>query len=1062
MNKLFQLFRRAAISFVLALGTVAAFAQNVTVNGMITDAATGEALSGAIVQLRGSNTVYASSDGAGVYSISVPANGTLVFTLLGYTSQEIAVAGRQTIDVALAPDVNSLDELVVIGYGMVKKRDLTGAISQVGSDKLEDRPYGNALQSIAGQLAGVNITTTQGAPGMAPTIRVRGMSSINSGTAPLYVIDGIPLEDNTTSTGTNGGDVLAANRNPMNNINPGDIESIEILKDASSAAIYGSRGANGVVIITTKNGRAGRTKVDLNYEYGISKVLRTIDMMNAPQWMEFETAARNNSYATALLSNPSLTRESNTSKYVVPSEFSDPAWVARIGNGTDWQDVLLQTAQSHNIQATVSGGNDRTQFLVSGNYLTQDGVVDRTYYNRYSFRSNINHKINDRATVSMKVALTHSQDYPNGLSGKSDAVSLAVQSDPIFPLYVETGSLGFKDPESIWNTFVKYGFQLWHPYSLTREMTKKRTTNTVLFNTYLDYKIIDGLTFRTALNARNEDMNFNSYWNEGQNWGYSGWVNAQGSYSTLHQFNWAWENTLNYAKTFGDHSVTGLLGYTMQDQHTTTGSFTGKGYANDMVHTLNAATSVSGKTQETEWSLISYLARATYSYQGKYLASAAIRADGCSRFGANNKWGYFPSASLAWRVSEEDFMADTRSWLDELKFRVSYGMTGNNQIDDYGAIGLLGYSAYVVNGANTQGMYTNTMPDPDVRWEKTWQVNLGADATMFNDRLTATLDFYYSRTNDLLLEVPVPVLTGFQTSLSNVGSLQNKGVELNIVSHNIETSDFSWTTDFNIYANRNKVLSLGTEDSPILVNTNSSLSLTEVNEPMGNYYGYKILGVLSTAEAAAGKGETNGVKWAAPAGSEGGDPKVFDFDGNGKIDATDRVILGNYQADFSWGMTNSFKFRNVDFSFMLNGVHGNEIMNQNARFLGEFNGDRGVYASSYNFWRSDSNPGDGWIPKPRTVNTGVRGQCTSYWIDDGSFVRIKNVRLGYTFPARLVERAHIASARIYVNLENVYVFSDYRNYDPENSTFQTGYRLGYDYGAYPTPFSCSFGVNLTF
>lgn len=1028
--------------------------------GIVTDQA-GEPLIGVSISVKGTSSGTV-TDINGKYSLHVSPGSTLVFTYIGYTPREVRVTGGKDINVTLSQSASNLDEVVVIGYGVMKKRDLTGAISQIGAEKLKDRPYGNALQSMAGQVSGVNITQSQGAPGMAPTIKVRGMSSINSGTAPLYVIDGIPLEDNTSSTGTNGGDVQVSNRNPMNNINPNDIESIEVLKDASSAAIYGSRGANGVVLITTKTGKAGRTKIDVNYEIGMSKVLRTIDMMDATQWIDYEIAARTNSFNTAAMKDPSLKPSSSMANYYIPDEFSDPEWLARIGNGTDWQDVLLHTAMTHNVQVSASGGNEKTQFMVSGNFLDQDGVVDRTYYTRYSVRGNINHKFNDRFSLSVKLNMTRSEDYPNGLSGKSDVVSLACQSDPIFPVRVETGSLGFKDPESIWNTFVKYSFQLWHPWSLTREMEKKRITNTQMLNTYLDWKIIDGLTFRTAFNADNEDMHFRSYWNEGQDWGYSGWINATGEYSTLHQFNWVWENTLNYIKSFGDHSVTGLLGYTMQKQTLELGKMSANGFPNDLVHTLNAGKVNSGSTTATEWSLLSYLARATYSYKGKYLASAALRADGCSRFGANSRWGYFPSASLAWRISEEPWMQSQSSWIDNLKVRMSYGETGNNQIDNYGAIGLLGYSSYVKNGSLSQGMFTSTSPDPNLKWEKTWQVNLGIDAALFNSRIITALDLYYSRTNDLLLNVPVPVLTGFTSSLTNIGSLRNQGVEFSLTTHNI-VGEFNWTTDFNISANRNKVLKLGANDDPILINTNSALSITQVGNAIGSYYGYKILGVLSTDEAnKAASGSTAGLGWAAPSGSEGGDPKVYDADGDGKITADDRVILGNYQPNFTWGLTNTFTYKGIDLSFMLTGSHGGEIMNQNARFLGEFNGNRNLYASAANYWRSDADPGDGMTPKPRTVYTGIRGQSTSYWVEDGSFVRIKNIRLGYTFPSTLVRSIGLSNVRVYVNLENVYVFSDYRNYDPEGSTFQTGYRVGYDYGAYPTPFSATFGLNVTF
>ena len=640
------------------------------ITGNVSDA-TGEPIIGASVVVKGT-TNGTITDFNGNFTLDAPAKSVLVVSYVGYKPHTVT-AGNTPLIIVLKEDTELLDEVVVVGYGSVRKRDLTGSVSTVGADKLKGRSFGNALQSMAGQVSGVQITQTQGAPGMAPTIKVRGATSINAGTTPLYVIDGVPLEDDTNSgNGTNGGNLQYSNHNPMNNINPNDIESIEVLKDAASAAIYGSRGANGVVLITTKQGKAGKTKVDITYELGVSRVNRRLEMMDATQWIEYESAARENQWATDLAKNPN-TKKSYTT-HVVPSEFSDQKWLERIGNGTDWQDVLYRTGISHNVQGSVSGGSEKTQFMVSLGYLNQEGVVITNDYNRISLRSNINHKINDRLNVGVKVNLTRSNDSPQGLSGKSDVVSLACQSDPIFPLYVETGSLGFKDPDSMWNTFVKYGFQLWHPYSLTYECSKKLKTDNILGSVSADYKIIDGLTFKTTAGINTSDSHYEYYWNEGQNWGYSGWVAATGTYATRRVDNWVWENTLNYNKTFNeDHNVTALVGYTMQNQKTTYATMTGNGYPNDMVHTINASTSQTASSTQSEWALISYLARATYSYQGKYLASASVRADGCSRFGADNRWGYFPSISAAWRMSEEKFLKDI-NWLDNLKLRLSYGV----------------------------------------------------------------------------------------------------------------------------------------------------------------------------------------------------------------------------------------------------------------------------------------------------------------------------------------------------------------------------------------------------
>lgn len=1023
--------------------------QQITVSGKILDEA-GESVIGASVAVEKTN-VGTITDMDGNFSLNVSSDATLTISYLGYQSQKIAVKNQTILNITLKEEISDLDEVVVVGYGTVKKRDLTGSVTSVGADKLKERSFGNALQSMAGQVSGVQITQTQGAPGMAPTIKVRGATSINAGTSPLYVIDGIPLEDNTVSTGDNGSSSnLSFNRNPLNNINPNDIESIEILKDASSAAIYGSRGANGVVIITTKQGKAGKTKVDASYEFGISRVNRRIDVMDAKQWMDFEIAARNNTWATTLKNNPNAVRDYKT---IIPEEFSDPEWLKRIGNGTDWQDVLFRTAFTHNAQVSASGGSEKTQFMLSAGYLNQQGVVDNNEYNRLSLRSNIDHKFNDRVSVGMRIALTRSNDSSYGTAGKSDAVSLAVQSAPIFPVRVETGSLGFKDPESIWNTFVKYGFQQWHPYALTREMSKKKTTDIVLINSFLDFKILDELTFKTAFSANVEDAHYKSYWNAGQDWGYSAWVDAQADFRTMRSTNWVWENTLNYNKTFNtDHVVTGLAGYTMQEQLLEDSNMTGGSFPNDLVHTINAGKVSKGETFETDWALLSVLARATYSYKGKYLTSAAIRADGCSRFGKNNRWGYFPSASAAWRISEEDFMQDI-SYLNNLKLRLSYGVTGNNQIPNYGASGLLGYSPYVVNGKVTNGLYTKNLPDPNLKWEKTGQTNLGLDASLFNSRVNLTFDVYYSKTSDMLLDVPISILTGFPSTLTNIGEVENKGVEFFVSTRNL-TGDFNWTTDFNISANRGKVLKLGANNAPIMVNTNDAISRTEVGQPIGNYYGYIFDGVLSQADIDNGH-----PVWP---GSEAGDPKVRDVTGEGVIDSNDRAILGNYQPDFTWGMTNNFSFRGVELSVMLTGSHGGEIMNQHSRFLKSFNDNRNAYASSANFWRSDSEPGNGHIFKPRVVQNTVQAQSSTYWVEDASFVRIKNIRVGYNFPSSVTRKLHVSNLKLYVNLENVHVFSDYSNYDPEGSTFQSGYRVGYDYGSYPNPFMATAGINLSF
>ncbi len=1031
-------------------------AQQKTVMGSVKDE-NGLALPGVTVVIKGTSQGTV-TDLDGNFSISnIPENGVLVFSFIGMRSQEIPVGSQTSINVTMETDAIGLDEVVAIGYGSVKKSDLTGSVISVGSDKLDGRPYSNALQSMSGQVSGVQIVQTQGAPGLAPTVKIRGASSINSGTTPLYVIDGIPIEDNTehsTSTKVASGSNLNFNRNPMNYINPNDIESVQILKDASSAAIYGSRGANGVVIITTKSGKAGKTKVEANYEFGVSHLTRPLELMNAPEWMEFQTYARNNSWATIVANDPNATREL---KYTVPPEFTDPEWIARIGEGTDWQDVAFRTALSHNLQISASGGSENTQFMVSAGYLDSEGIMDQNTYDRINLRSNMKHQFSDRARMALNIGLSRAKETPYGTSGKSGETGLTVQSDPIFPLRVETGTLGFKDPSSIWNTFVKYGFQLWHPWSMTREIEYEKIMTSITANAYLEYDILDNLTFKTGFSSNIEDIVFTKYLNEGQDWGYSGYIDANADFNTLKSVNWVWENTLNYNKTFNDvHDLNVIAGYTVQEQRIDQSSMHAIGFPNDLVHTLNAGVVSDGSTSAEDWSLISYLARANYSLMDKYLLTATIRADGSSRFGANNRWGYFPSVSAAWRASEESFLQDV-TWLDNLKVRLSYGTTGNNQITNYGAIGALGYAPYV-NGGNVEtGISTNSFADKDLKWEKTGQTNFGVDMTIFDQRVNLSLDAYYSKTRDLLLSVPIPIITGFSSTLTNIGELENRGIEFNISTRNID-NEFKWITDFNIFANRNKVLKLGENDAPIDYSVSSMISRTAVGQPIGMFFGYIFDGVIMS------QAELNSLGTAVWSGSEPGDPKVRDVNGDGIISSDDRTYIGNNQADFSWGLTNTFAYSGVELSVMLRGSHGGEIVNHIGRYLKSHGGggNRNQFAIVNNFWRSESDPGDGQIFKPRSAQIGAQGQGSSYWVEDASFVRIQNIRLGYNLPSNLVQKAKVSGIKLYVNLENVYLFSDYAGFDPEGSTYQTGVMVGFDYAAYPNPMTATAGVNITF
>ncbi|KAA5540875.1 SusC/RagA family TonB-linked outer membrane protein [Adhaeribacter rhizoryzae] len=1046
-NKLLRL--TTTLFFFTLLSVDFAFAQGRAISGKVTSKEEGGALPGVSVLVKGTtNGTITNTDGN--YQLNVPDNATLVFSFIGFTSQEVAVGNRTTVDVALLPDAKALSEVVVIGYGTQTKRAVTGSVASVGYDKFKDRSFSNVTQALAGELPGVNITQAQGAPGQSPIIRIRGISSITAGTNPLYVVDGLPMENFN-----------------LNNINPQDIESVEVLKDASSAAIYGSRGANGVVIITTKLGKVGKTSINASYEFGQQEVTRKIDLMDAQQFVNYYVDAHNNAWTASgpgrLASDPNSVRPT---QFRIPEDFvTNPQ---QFGKGTDWQDVMYRTAPSHNTQLSVSGGTDKTQFLFSGAYLNQEAVLDRNYYKRLSLRTNIKQTISEKIAIGVNLAFTGIYDRTDGTQGKSDVVSLGVQSDPIFPVYNELGNLGFKDPNSTWYRFATYtDLQLWHPYSLTREIAKQNKSFNTMGTAYLEYNIIKDLKFRTSINGNLYNTRYNAYQNKDMKFGYSSALAARGDVNNSFMLNWLTENTLTYDRHFGSHGVTALVGYTAQKQRDEYSSVTAGNFPNDLVQTLNAGTVNGGTSLASEWSMLSYLARVNYNFLDRYFLTGTIRRDGSSRFGTNTKWGYFPSVSAGWLVSDENFLKNV-TLINNLKLRASYGVAGNNQIPNYGPIGLLGNQNYVYGNNLANGLNVTNIANQDLKWEKTTQLNFGVDVGLLSNRLNLTAEVYSSTTNDLLLFVPVPDLTGFSTQLTNIGKMRNRGFEFGLNSRNL-VGNFNWTTDFNLSVNRNKVLQLGPGNAPIVYTDFVVTVKTEVGQPLSNYYGYVFDGVYKNqAEIDASPHDPT---------TTPGDPIVRDVNGDGKITEADRTTIGNYQPNFTSGLTNSFSYKGVELSFMLQGSFGGEIANQLIRYNGIWNGGRNAYAEVANYWKSESEPGDGKHFKPTVAPKGLQEKFSSYWVEDGSFVRIKNVRVSYALPSNLLTRLPVKSARIFLNAENVHLFSKYLNYDPENTTYPattysptatsasgipSGTMLGVDYGSYPVPRIVTLGARFEF
>lgn len=1047
------------IDRVIVITPVFAMRQGITITGSITDE-TGVTIPGVNVRIKGTTTGVI-SDVNGSYSITVPDKEVvLVFSFVGYATQESVVGDQIRINIQLLEDTQQIEEVVVVGYGTTRKSDLTGAISTVTKEQIKERSSSNVLTSLAGQVAGVQIQQTQGAPGQAPTVKIRGISTITSGTTPLYVIDGIPIEDASSSRTASGSwdatwnnhSSENQNANPLSMINPSDIESIEILKDASSAAIYGSRGANGVVIITTKKGSEGKTTFDVSYEKGIQQVARKIEMMDTQEWIKFYMDARNNEYLRYYAgADPNIPMDQRPNAYQVPIEFlTNPQ---QFGT-TDWQDVAFRTAYSDNAYVSMSGGNYKAKYMLSGNYLNQEGIVDRSYYQRFTVRSNVNYRITDQLNLTSNITFAKSKTRQFGSFGKSDVVSVALQSAPMYPEYMETGTLGPLDPNSKYNKFTGgiYDIPMWHPYALTRETDNLGQRLDLMSNTSLEYKFLDHFAISTSLGLRFENYRYNEYFNEGQNWGWSNWNNAVGHLVNNQNNNWLSETILRYSNTFGYHDVSAMAAYSAQEDTYMTSSQSHTGFPNDMVHTLNAGGTISSSTARDEkWRLLSYIARVNYGYKNKYLVQATMRRDGSSRFGSNNKWGYFPSASLAWRMSEEDFLKGV-FFLSQLKLRLSYGVTGNNQIGNYGSWSTLVYRQYAWGSSVVRGLYPSTVSDPNLGWERTGQYNMGINVGLFNNRVYFEADYYRSLTTDLLLNVPTPILTGFSSQLTNIGEVENKGAEFLVMTKNT-TGELKWETNFNISFNRNKVKKLGPDNAPIYI-TQWGINKTEVGQPIANFFGYKFDGVFNNqAEIDA---------YPHLANTRPGDVRIVNTNDDEIINSDDRVILGNTQPKFIYGMTNNFYYKNFDLSIMLQGSYGGKIMNSQFRYNGVFNGSRNGYKDAANYWKSEADPGDGKHPAPYKTYPGfTTTNSNSLWIEDASFLRIANIRLGYNFSSNVLQKLNLSSLRLYVSVDNVHVFTKYKNgYDPENSIYSSALRSGEDFGGMPVPRTFTFGVKF--
>lgn len=1062
--------------------------KNVTVEGTVIDQ-TGEPVIGANVVVKGTtNGLLTDIDGH--YSLKdVPEDAIISISYIGFQTIELKATSKDLAHITLKEDSEILDEVVVVGYGVQKKRDVTTAIASIRASDLKGQPVTSMAEAMVGKMPGVQVSQSTGAPGSSLQIKVRGTGTITAGSSPLYVVDGVPLA-----------------QEQLNTFNMNDVESIEVLKDASSAAIYGSRGSNGVVLITTKKGQEGKASVTYNGYYGWQTVSKKIDMLNAYEYADLIKDARNNTYADKMeminrkraakgqgplafnISDNNVTRLENTGNdfnTIIPME------VIPYLNGeqglvdTDWQDEIFRTAGMQNHAISVSGGSQKVRYYASLDYLSQDGVVINSDFTRYSGRFNLDvtegifkFGLSLNPSVTIENAVNSDGAYNKDGGG---IIASALHSAPIFPVYNSDGTFCFAQnawsadtKTTLTNGQIKKGnsqTQVWNPVALALLQKDEIKTTRIFGNVYGEVAFMPELKYRANfgvdLFSSSEDTFRPSTIPLANTEGNPESI-PEGTAKTAKMYNWVFEQTLSYNKDFNGHSVSALGGWTMQYQRDESTYAFANGFITNNIPTLNAGTVTRGNTHASEWALLSGLARIQYNYQGKYMLTGAIRADGASRFGKNSKWGWFPSVSAGWRLSEESFMKSL-TFIDDLKIRASFGLTGNFRIPNYGAQGEIDYYSYVLGGSSPsviKGAAPKSMPNPDLHWEKTAQVNVGFDASLFNNRLTLGLDLYNSNTYDLLLNVPVPMTTGYKTRLENIGKVNNKGVEFNIAT-NQKTGNVEWDIYFNISKNINEVKELGPGNADIIStgSVGNAYFITRVGEPIGCYYLPVVEGVFKNQQEVdealhyVDSKSNYGLNDSKP-----GDFKFKDVNGDGVLDIsdTDRAIVGNYMPDFTYGFSGSLRWKGIDFGIVFQGVYGNEILNLSRRYFYNHEENMNNYKGALNRWKSEENPGSGMNVRANRVSKGQNGNTSTWHVEDGSYLRIKNISLGYTLPTCWTKKIFLQSARIYCSIQNPFTFTNYEGYNPEVSNRSAATTNGEDYGVYPLARTTTIGVNLTF
>lgn len=977
----------------------------------------GEPVPGVTVRVEGTMKGVI-TDAEGRFSIEARRGQTLTFSFMGFETQSLKIVDPSPLHIVLKEAVNRLDEVVVVSYGTQKKRDLTGSVTQVNANEMSDFPVGQFAQKLQGQVPGVQITQSTGQPGKGMHFRIRGAASINSGNWPLFVIDGLPTDVD------------------LSNINPDEIESFSILKDAAASSLYGSRAANGVVLITTKRGKKGRTQVDLNVSYGIQtmKGLNGFDMMNGEEFARFkkeyyEDQARYEGYTGG-----------------VPEHYQNPS---KYGKGYNWFDELTHNTAVQNYSLGISANTGKLSSSIVLGYFHQDGIVYHTDYERFSVRANNDYQVNDRLKLGLNLAPSLQINHNVNTDGGWQILNSLLVADPTVGPYDENGKLRY-----ILSSPGTFPSPNW--VNVINEKQSDMRNFSLLGNVFAELDIWKGIKYKLQAGldwGASRYRSFNPSIIGGAAGGAAPPRPATGEFGTNFRYNWTIENMLTYTNRFGDHAIDLLAGYTAQKSNSENGSLQGTDFPDDKISWLNVAATKTGTSYMEEYALLSVIGRVNYSFKNRYLLQATIRRDGCSRFGASERWANFPSVSAAWIASDEAFMQPVFPVLNYLKLRTSYGTTGNYNIGNYTHIAPVEVSNYVFDGVLAPGKAITGLGNSDLTWEENKQFDFGVDIGLLGDRIFVVYDYYKKKVDAMLYQIDIPLASGFGNVQSNIGGFKSWGHELSVQSRNL-IGDFKWSTNLNVSFNRNKVTALGTRNTPIGGYANiGDYNRLAVGEPVGIFMGYVFDGVYRTQE----EFDTQ----PKHASSEIGTVRMKNLNDDQVIDADDRTKIGDPNPDFIYGITNEFSYKNFDLSILLCGQVGGDVLNSNyeqtLNLDGCFNVDRIVAQR----WRSPENPGNGLVPRTKSGTTELFRYNNSSWVFDASYLCIKNITLGYTVPVK--PNRYLSKFRIYVTAQQLATFTKYPGMNPEVSTNGLGWSgLGVDATTYPVPRTFSIGCNISF